>query len=102
MTEKQLRAAVARYLDSVPGLVWWPVVPGRSGAAGVPDISALISGRFLAIELKRPDGGVVSPLQRAWHERIRAAGGVVIVARTVDDCRDAINSIIFNTNTLDK
>lgn len=54
---------------------------------GTPDIYA----RHLAwqlrvwVEVKRPRGGRVSLAQLAWHAAERAAGGAVVVARTVGE-----------------
>ena len=51
---------------------------------GVPDILAVISGRFVAIEVKAP-GGKPSKLQLAQLKRIENAGGVAMVAESVDE-----------------
>lgn len=45
---------------------------------------AVISGRFVAIEVKRP-GGKASKLQIAQLKRIEAAGGLAILAESVED-----------------
>lgn len=55
-----------------------------SNKRGTPDILAVISGRFVAIEVKRP-GGKPSKLQLAQLKRIEAAGGVAFVADSIDD-----------------
>lgn len=39
----------------------------------------------VALEMKRLTGGRVSPEQQAWHERLRAAGWVVVVGRGAAD-----------------
>lgn len=45
------------------------------GTAGVPDrIILLPGGHVHFVELKRPDGGVVSKLQIVWHNRLRKLG----------------------------
>lgn len=41
-------------------------------------------GRFLAIEIKKP-GGVVSPHQKKFIERMNKEGGIAFVAYSVDD-----------------
>ena len=63
---------------------------------GCPDLlvamPALTGGiaRFVAIEVKRPNRGVVTNRQYAAHERLRQAGALVIVARSVEDVRAAL------------
>lgn len=47
--------------------------------AGVPDRLVLFpGGRMYLVELKR-EGGVLRPIQRVWHQRIRKMGTRVIV-----------------------
>ena len=55
---------------------------GWVGAADV--IGQLADGRFLAVECKAP-AGRVSEAQRAFLDRVTAAGGVAFVARGADD-----------------
>jgi Holliday junction resolvase len=58
--------------------------------AGTPDILACINGRFVAIEVKRPNGGVVSALQKSKLKKIEQVGGVSIVARSVEDVSEML------------
>lgn len=51
---------------------------------GTPDILAVISGKFVAIEVKAP-GGKASKLQIAQLKRIEAAGGVAILAESLEE-----------------
>lgn len=54
---------------------------------GVSDILGLFEdGRFLAIEVKTKTGRL-SDFQREFLERVKAMGGLAIVARSVDDVR---------------
>lgn len=77
--------------------------------AGTPDILACIPidtrsesgcsihggviGRFVAFETKMPDGGDPTPVQEHRHNQIRAAGGVVIVPRSVQDAVEALEEL---------
>lgn len=55
---------------------------------GFPDITVVApGGKFLGIEVKS-HSGKVRPAQAEMHERIRKAGGAVIVARSVRDVED--------------
>ncbi|CKH09128.1 VRR-NUC domain [Fusobacterium polymorphum] len=53
--------------------------------AGIPDILACVNGKFVAIEVKRTKGGVVSPLQKAQIQKIKENGGIAGVASTMDE-----------------
>jgi len=57
---------------------------------GVSDLLCCFQGRFVAIEVKR-SGGRLSPEQERFLERVRAAGGLGIVAYSVDDVIDGLN-----------
>ena len=63
-----------------PDLIGWLSVPVKSGKISV----------FVGIEVKRETGGVVTDEQNSWIKRIRIAGGIAGVARSVDDARDII------------
>ena len=60
--------------------------------AGIPDIHVTMNGLSLWIEVKG-DGGKVSKLQEEVMGEITAAGGAVIVAKSVDDVRNLIESL---------
>jgi hypothetical protein len=56
----------------------------RFGALGSPDIFALKDGKCYGIEVKRP-GGKQSEAQREFQERLTAAGGLYLLATSIDD-----------------
>ena len=53
--------------------------------SGIPDILACIDGKFVAIEVKRTKGGVVSPLQKAQIQKIKENGGIAGVACSMEE-----------------
>lgn len=53
--------------------------------SGIPDILACINGKFVAIEVKRSKGGIVSPLQKAQIEMIKKNGGIAGVASSMEE-----------------
>ena len=68
--------------------IWWKNTSGAYARGGLPDIFAIIDGKFYAFEVKRPFVGVVSALQRKSIKEINEAGGiagVVIHPRDVDE-----------------
>ena len=52
--------------------------------AGVPDVFILYSGTCLWIELKAGYNGTSEP-QDLFHKKIRKAGSIVVVVRTIDE-----------------
>jgi len=56
----------------------------HTGIKGVPDIICVIDGKFVGIECKTKSGRQ-SADQVLFQKRLEAAGGVYILARSVDD-----------------
>lgn len=61
--------------------------------AGLPDLVGCIKGRFIGVEVKTAEGSV-SKVQRHVLAKIRRAGGVAIVARSVDDVRPIVTQLL--------
>lgn len=99
--ESAVLAACLRALELHPRVAWACRV--NSGAMtgtdangkrrfirfnGMPGMSDIIgqtrNGTFLAVECKRPSGRLTDD-QRAFLDRVQAAGGVAVCARSVDD-----------------
>ncbi|HEY0140391.1 MAG TPA: hypothetical protein VGF48_05810 [Thermoanaerobaculia bacterium] len=60
---------------------------------GLPDIVVVLGGRHVGIEVKSRRG-IQSPAQQEFERKLRAAGGVYILARSVEDVERAIGSLI--------
>lgn len=111
--ERALHAAVAAYLRvALPDAVLWTTVGHGGGGkvrgaqlkaagmvAGWPDVQLLVpvpwygqAPRFIGIELKAKSGRL-SPEQIACHARIRAAGGEVIVCRSVEEVEQKLRAL---------
>lgn len=58
--------------------------------SGIPDILACINGKFVAIEVKRSEGGIISPLQKAQIQKIKENGGIAGVACSMEDFLDIL------------
>ena len=82
MRESAIQRAISDYLIGLPDC--WVVKVMASNKRGTPDLLAVINGRFVAIEVKAP-GGKASKLQIAQLRRIESAGGIAILAETVED-----------------
>jgi len=109
ITEKQIENTILEYLSHVPGLFAFKIntmgvfdpkkqihrTLSRYVAKGTADILCCYRGQFLAIEVKRPKsefGPKTYPSkdQKSFLEKIDAAGGFAMVARSVDEVIAAV------------
>jgi len=86
MLEKDIVAAIMRWLKTVPLCFAWKEHGGMYGTAGVPDVICCLDGRFFAFEVKTPEGRLTK-LQEHTIQRIKDAGGHAFVVRSVDDVK---------------
>lgn len=82
--EKKVENQIKRYLENL-GAYHVKIHGSAYMPAGTPDILACVSGRFVGIEVKKPKGGIVSALQKLKIKQIRNAGGVALVATSVEE-----------------
>ena len=87
--EKKVENNIKKYLDSL-NAYYLKVHGSMYQPAGTPDILACVNGKFVAIEVKRPNGGVLSELQKSKLKKIENSGGVSIVARSVEDVSEVL------------
>lgn len=92
--ERDIQAEVRLALGALPWVVLWRNaqasgrIDGRWVQGGLGEGSADLvglvgpQGRFFALELKRPRGGVVSAEQRAWMAIVNRLGGYAAVCRS--------------------
>lgn len=81
--EKDVERTLVRLVRQHGGLCLKWVCPGWSG---VPDrILLLPGGRALFVELKRPQGGRVSGLQKKWQEWLCGLGFSCLIVRSNAD-----------------
>ena len=79
MLEKQVENKIKKWLEQ-NNHWYFKVHGGAFQKTGVPDIIACVKGKFVAIEVKRSNGGIVSQIKK-----IKACSGVVGVAHSVDE-----------------
>ena len=87
--EKKIENSIKRYLDSI-GAYYIKIHGSAFMASGTPDIVACVNGRFVAIEVKKEKGGVVSALQKAKINKINDCGGVAFVANSLQVVQDVL------------
>ena len=68
----------------------WKEAAGPYSRQGIPDVSAVIDGRYYGFEVKRPFIGVLSKIQEQTIKRIRAAGGIAEVVCFPEDVRKIV------------
>lgn len=86
--EGRVKEEIKRELKELGAYFFMPVQMGY-GVRTV-DILACIAGRFVAVEVKRPEGGVVTDNQGAVLAAVQRAGGVGVVARSWADVQAAL------------
>ena len=89
MKEKTIEKRIKEYLKTIDDLFYWKVFSGMYCTAGIPDIVICYKGQFIALEVKAPDGKPTA-LQIETIKKIREAGGVAEVVRSVEEVREII------------
>ena len=82
LPEKRVENQIKKFLDRHNA--YWFKTLGGSVPAGTADIIACVNGYFIAIEVKKPSGGKVSPLQEFHINKVKSAKGVAFVATSVE------------------
>jgi Holliday junction resolvase len=88
--ESGVQSKIIKWLESEGHYVARVV---KASKAGCPDLLVCAGGRFVALEVKRPKGGVVSPLQKHHIGKIQEAGGIAAVVRSVEDVKETLASL---------
>ncbi len=69
----------------IPSAFVWKEAAGAYSRQGIPDVCAVIHGRYYGFEIKRPFVGVLSKIQERTIEQIRGAGGRAYVVTYPDE-----------------
>ena len=95
-TEKDTQKAILQYLEAKKVFHWrnnsgaiQSEYKGKSrfmryGYSGSPDIIAVVGGRFIGIEVKDIKGKM-NPNQEIFKENLEKAGGLYLLAKSIDD-----------------
>lgn len=86
MKEQDIQRKIIKFLES-RGVWCCKVITATR--AGIPDIICCIDSKLVAIEAKR-HGGHPTALQQYELEKIVKAGGVGIVAHSVEEVREKL------------
>ncbi|MDE6838586.1 MAG: VRR-NUC domain-containing protein [Acutalibacter sp.] len=89
--ESYFQSAVLHWLkETYPAAFVWKVQTAQYARQGVPDICAVIDGRFYGFEVKRPYLGKLTGIQQATIDAIRKAGGRAGVVTWPEDAERII------------
>ncbi len=84
MLEKPIRTKIAKWLNSLDQGYF--EVSGPGSPTGKPDITGVLKGRYVAVEVKGPKG-TVKKHQEYVHKKLRAAGAIVFVAHSLSEAK---------------
>jgi hypothetical protein len=91
LTEADLTHAIVKALNQIPGVFVWRQNTGRRGGIsfglkGQGDITGVYrDGRRIELEVKLPNNKRFEPDQLAFIERMKQAGALAGVVRSIDD-----------------
>ena len=92
MLEREIISQIRNYLKTVSDCYYFKNHGGAFGQGGLPDLCLCLGGRFIALEVKT-ERGKTTVLQQMTLNKIRKAGGVAEVVRSVDDVIKTIESL---------
>ena len=92
MLEKKITNSILAHLRTISDCFCWKEHGSPYSTAGLPDIICCLGGRFLAFEVKT-DNGKTTTLQDRTLSRIRNAGGVAYVVRSLDEVKSILRNL---------
>lgn len=85
-TEAKITREIRLYLLRHPLKPFFMKVYGNGmQRSGIPDYLMCYRGRFVALEVKKEDGGRVSAIQKSCIKEIKGCEGIAEVVRSVDE-----------------
>lgn len=101
MIELDVQSLILIYLTSLPKSHFYRVNTGvfpdsdgvrriRTCPKGTPDIKGTLNGRSVVVEAKRSKGGKHAEDQKNWQRNHERAGGLYILANSVDAVKNAL------------
>jgi VRR-NUC domain. len=93
MKEKTITNQILKYLKSEPECFAFKEHGGIYGVSGIPDIICCYKGKFMAFEVKTPQGKL-SKLQEITIKRINEAGGMAVKVTSLREVKDALKGVM--------
>lgn len=88
--EQKIKKQIKDYITRIGGF-WSTVQGGPFSKPGDPDLICCVDGHYIGIEAKTPTGRA-SELQLQRGREIEKAGGIWILARSVEDVQYGLES----------
>lgn len=84
--ESYYQDKVMKHIEQlIPTAFVWKAAAGPYSRRGIPDVCAVIHGRYYGFEVKRPLIGVLSKIQEQTIKQIKRAGGRAYVVTYPDE-----------------
>ena len=89
---KVFRNNVGQYRTEDGRVIRYGLLPGSGDLIGwrsvliTPDMVGQRIAQFVSVEVKTPKG-TVRPEQQVWADNVRKAGGIAVIARSVEDVK---------------
>lgn len=83
----------------IPTAFVWKAAAGPYSRKGIPDVCAVIHGRYYGFEVKRPILGALSKIQEQTIKKIREAGGKAYVVTFTKEVTKLLYDEILETAT---
>lgn len=81
--------------ELIPSAFVWKAAAGAYSRQGIPDVCAVINGRYYGFEVKRPLIGVLSKIQEQTIKQIKAAGGRAYVVTYTSEVTRILREEIY-------
>ena len=93
MKEKTITNQILKYLKSIPECFAFKEHGGIYGVSGLPDIICCYKGKFMAFEVKTPQGKL-SKLQEIAIKRINESGGMAFKVTSLQEVKDILKEVV--------
>lgn len=93
MKEKTITNQILKYLKTEPECFAFKEHGGIYGVSGLPDIICCYKGKFMAFEIKTPQGKL-SKLQEITIKRINEAGGIAVKVTSLQEVKDVLKGVM--------
>lgn len=94
MKEKTITNQILKYLKSESECFAFKEHGGIYGVSGIPDIICCYKGKFMAFEVKTPQGKL-SKLQEITIKRINEAGGMAFKVTSLQEVKDILKGVML-------
>ncbi len=91
--EKTITNQILKYLKSEPECFAFKEHGGIYGVSGIPDVICCYKGKFMAFEVKTPQGKL-SKLQEITIKRINESGGVAFKVTSLQEVKNILKGVM--------